>query len=73
MDVSKTASPEEKAADPDTAEEICELLKQTMLKYFPQDGGNCGRPRSAVPLVARHPKDPVPERKRWSPIVSPEK
>lgn len=73
MDVSKTASPDVKVPEPDTAEEICELLKQTMLKYFPQEGGNGGRPRSAVPLVAQQPKDPALERKRWSPMVAPEK
>jgi len=51
MDPSKTASPSEKTPDPDTAEEICQLLEQTMLKYFPQEAGNCGGPTSSVPLV----------------------
>jgi len=50
----ETASPSEKATEPDTAEEICELLEQTMLKYFPQEAGNSGGPRSSVPLVPQH-------------------
>ena len=54
MDLSEAASPSEKAPEPDTAEEICELLAQTMLKYFPQEAGNSGGPRSSVPLVPQH-------------------
>jgi len=59
MDSSKTGSPTEKAPEPETAEEICELLQLTMLKYFPQDDGNCSRPRTSVPLVAQQPDDPT--------------
>jgi hypothetical protein len=34
------------------AEEICTLLEQTMLKYFPPVEGNAAQPRpSSVPLV----------------------
>ena len=54
MDISKTASPSEKAPDPETAEEICALLEQTMLKYFPQEAGSCDGPTTSVPLVPQH-------------------
>ena len=48
MDV--PTSPIGKSPDPDTAEEICELLEQTILKYFPQERKDIGRP-SSCPLI----------------------
>jgi hypothetical protein len=40
-----------------TAEEICKLLEQTILKYFPQIENNAGRPNpSSVPLVSHRLK-----------------
>jgi hypothetical protein len=66
MDSSKIASPTEKAPEPDTAEEICELLEQAMLKYFPQGAGNSGGPRSSVPLV---PQNGTGQRLAKTPLV----
>ena len=45
----------------DMAEDICKLLEQTMLRYFPQAENDAGQPRpSSVPLVPhRREKPPV--------------
>ena len=52
MDVSTTAAPVDKSPDLNTAEEICKLLEQTMLKYFPQARSEPNQPKSSsVPLV----------------------
>jgi hypothetical protein len=66
MDSSKIASLSEKAPEPDTAEEICELLEQAMLKYFPQATSGSGGPRSSVPLV---PQNAISQRLAKTPLV----
>ncbi|HEY6701137.1 MAG TPA: hypothetical protein VI137_10075 [Pseudolabrys sp.] len=52
------ASAIEKSEDLEMAEDICKLLEQTILKYFPQPTNDADRPKqSSVPLV------PPPEEK----------
>ena len=42
-----------------TAEEICNLLEQTVLKYFPQSENDVDRPKPcSVPLVPHRQKKP---------------
>ena len=46
------ASAIEKSEDLEMAEDICKLLEQTILKYFPQPTNDADRPKqSSVPLV----------------------
>jgi len=48
MDAPTPAASAEKTIESEAAEEICQLLEQTILKYFPQND----RPKSSsVPLV----------------------
>ena len=46
-------------AESDKAEEICKLLEQTILKYFPQREKDVDRPKSSsVPLVPHRQSKP---------------
>lgn len=57
MDASASAI--EKPADLEMAEDICKLLEQTILKYFPQSTNYADRPKqSSVPLVP--PREEMP-------------
>jgi len=56
MDASASAI--EKSSDAEMAEDICTLLEQTILKYFPSAANEADRPRQAsVPLV--FPREPA--------------
>ena len=66
MAASTPAPPVEKSPDPDAAEEICKLLEQTVLKYFPPEANKFDRGKSpSVPLV------PLPIEERRIPDQTP--
>ena len=44
MDVPTPAASAEKLLESDMAEDICKLLEQTMLRYFPQTENDAGQP-----------------------------
>jgi hypothetical protein len=57
MDASASAI--EKPPDAEMAEDICTLLEQTILKYFPAAANDADRPRQAsVPLVPPREEKP---------------
>jgi hypothetical protein len=59
MDVPAPATPGEKSSGSDMAEDICSLLEQTMLRYFPQTENNTGQAKpSSVPLVPYRQEKP---------------
>jgi len=45
MDVPTPAASAEKSLESDMAEDICKLLEQTMLRYFPQTENDAGQPK----------------------------
>jgi hypothetical protein len=52
MDAPTSAASTENSLGSDMAEDICKLLEQTMLKYFPRVENIADQPRpSSVPLV----------------------
>jgi hypothetical protein len=59
MDVPTPAASAEKSLESDMAEDICKLLEQTMLRYFPQTENEAGQPKpSSVPLVPHRQAKP---------------
>ena len=59
MDVPTPAASAEKSLESDMAEDICKLLEQTMLRYFPQTENDAGQPKpSSVPLVPHRQAKP---------------
>jgi hypothetical protein len=57
MDASASAI--EKTSDVEMAEDICTLLEQTILKYFPPTANEADPPRQAsVPLVPPREENP---------------
>jgi hypothetical protein len=50
MNATTTESPIEESADLNTAEDICKLLEQTVLKYFPQEVTVLDQPRPSSEL-----------------------
>jgi hypothetical protein len=59
MDAPTSAASAEKLLESEMAEEICKLLEQTILKYFPQVETDIDRPKSAsVPLVPHRQENP---------------
>jgi hypothetical protein len=59
MDVPTPAASAEKLLESDMAEDICKLLEQTMLRYFPQTENDAGQPKpSLVPLVPHRQEKP---------------
>jgi hypothetical protein len=59
MDVPTTAASAERSFESDTAEAICKLLEQTMLRYFPQTENDAAQPKpSSVPLVPHRQEKP---------------
>jgi hypothetical protein len=61
MDAPASAASAEKSLNAQMAEDICELLEQTILKYFPQSENDVDRPKpSSVPLVPNRQEKPAP-------------
>jgi hypothetical protein len=59
MDAPTSAAAAEKVVESEMAEEICKLLEQTILKYFPQIENDADRPKSSsVPLVPHRQETP---------------
>jgi hypothetical protein len=59
MGAPASAESAEKSTEQDRAEDICKLLEQTILKYFPLAENNGDRPKSSsVPLVPHRQKEP---------------
>lgn len=58
MDVPASVASAEKPIESDMAEDICKLLEQSILKYFPQVE-NVDRPKaSSVPLIPHRQDKP---------------
>jgi hypothetical protein len=59
MDAPTSAASTETSLESGMAEEICMLLEQTVLKYFPPIEKDVDRPKSSsVPLVPPRQEDP---------------
>jgi hypothetical protein len=59
MDAPASAASAEKPLDAQMAEDICELLEQTILKYFPRSEDDIDRRKPAsVPLVPNRQDKP---------------
>jgi len=59
MDVPTRAASAEKLLESDMAEDICKLLEQTMLRYFPQTENDAAQPKPpSVPLVPHRQEKP---------------
>lgn len=59
MDAPTPAASSEAALESGMAEEICTLLEQAILKYFPPIENEVDRPKSSsVPLIPQRPENP---------------
>ena len=61
MDAPTSAASAERPIELDMAEDICTLLEQSILRYFPQVENEVDRPKtSSVPLIPhRQEKPPI--------------
>jgi hypothetical protein len=59
MDAPASVTSAEKPIESDMAEDICKLLEQSILKYFPQVENDVDRPKaSSVPLIPHRQDKP---------------